>query len=187
MFITIRSFGFLRWWGQVQSDTKIVDKLRWATLGYHHDWDTKIYSQHGEFPPDLADLSNDVISQFPSLVKGKEYKSEAAIVNYYPMDGTLSGHVDHSEPNKYAPLVSISFGQSAIFLIGGHEKSVEPSAILLRHGDILIMSHEARQSFHAVPKILPDQDLSFLSSNRDDFVLRYLSNHRINMNIRQVF
>lgn len=48
-----------------------------------------------------------------------------------------------------------SFGQSAIFLIGGHEKSHEPSAILLNSGDILVMSKEARLCYHAVPKILP--------------------------------
>lgn len=48
-----------------------------------------------------------------------------------------------------------SFGQSAIFLIGGKEKSVEPSAILIDSGDVLIMSKESRLCYHAVPKILP--------------------------------
>ena len=84
----------------------------------------------------------------------EDYRAEAAIINYYPMDSNLGGHVDYSEPNKNAPLVSISIGQSAIFLIGGPSKSLEPLPILLQNGDVVIMTHQARQSYHAVPKIL---------------------------------
>lgn len=48
-----------------------------------------------------------------------------------------------------------SFGQSAIFLLGGKDKAIEPSAILINSGDIVVMSKEARLCYHAVPKILP--------------------------------
>ena len=30
------------WWEECQQDASLVDKLRWSTLGYHHDWDTKV-------------------------------------------------------------------------------------------------------------------------------------------------
>jgi hypothetical protein len=63
----------------------------------------------------------------------------------------------------------------------------------------MIMSGEARRCYHGVPKILragPDSrnwvdDLSETDGKRDDtneseFVLRYLDQHRINVNIRQV-
>ena len=30
------------WWEESQQDVTLVDKLRWSTLGYHHDWDTKV-------------------------------------------------------------------------------------------------------------------------------------------------
>ena len=36
------------WWNQVQTDSKVIDKLRWATLGFHHDWDTKVYTEQGK-------------------------------------------------------------------------------------------------------------------------------------------
>ena len=29
------------WYDQARLDRSLVDKLRWSTLGYHHDWDTK--------------------------------------------------------------------------------------------------------------------------------------------------
>ena len=114
---------------KVQQESKICDKLRWATLGFHHDWDTKIYTEHGDFPSDLSELCKDILSEIPKIYS-EDYKSEAAIINYYPMDSTLSGHVDFSEPNKTAPLISISFGQSAIFLIGGPSKNIEPSGVV---------------------------------------------------------
>ena len=29
------------WYQEAGQDRSLVDKLRWSTLGYHHDWDTK--------------------------------------------------------------------------------------------------------------------------------------------------
>ena len=29
------------WYQEARQDRSLVDKLRWSTLGYHHDWDTK--------------------------------------------------------------------------------------------------------------------------------------------------
>lgn len=75
-------------------------------------------------------------------------------MNYYHMDSTLSGHTDHSEKDLSHPLVSLSFGQSAIFLIGGPTKQVRPKALLLNSGDIVIMSGQSRLAYHGVPKIL---------------------------------
>lgn len=37
------------------------------------------------------------------------YNCEAAIINYYHMDSTLSGHTDHSEQNLEAPLFSFRY------------------------------------------------------------------------------
>ncbi len=71
------------------------------------------------------------------------------------MDSTLSGHTDHSEKDLARPLLSLSFGQSAIFLIGGPTKQTRPKALLLNSGDVVIMSGESRLAYHGVPKVLP--------------------------------
>lgn len=54
------------------------------------------------FPHDLSLLCN----YFAEVLGFKDFKAEAAIVNYYHMDSTLSGHTDHSEHNLEAPLFS---------------------------------------------------------------------------------
>lgn len=83
---------------------RLKNGMRWSTLGYHHDWDTKVYSEakRNIFPHDLATLS----SFLSHLLGFGEYSAEAAIVNFYPLGTTLAGHTDHSEKNLNAPLFS---------------------------------------------------------------------------------
>ena len=132
------------------------------------------------FPPDLATLS----STLARVLGYAHYRAEAAIVNYYPFSATLSGHTDHSEQNLAAPLLSISLGQSAIFLVGGATVQQVPAALLVRSGDVLVMEEGARLAYHGVPRILPStQDWG----TGEEFLDQYLSSHRININIRQVF
>lgn len=68
----------------------VVDKLRWATLGYHHDWNTKVYSEdnRGDFPLDLANLSAGIVR---AIGGDTHYRAEAAIINYYTVNSSLSG------------------------------------------------------------------------------------------------
>lgn len=150
---------------KTNSDQQDVDKfhfckLRWVTLGYHYNWNDKTYSEteKSDFPSDLAYLSKYIAA----VVHSSVYNPEAAIVNYYYLDSTLAGHTDHSEFDHSAPIISISFGQDAIFLLGGVTKAVRPAAVHLRSGDICIMSGLTRLSYHAVPRVF--QSKCFKSS-----------------------
>ena len=51
-----------------------------------------------------------------------------------------------------------SFGQSAIFLLGGQTKDETPTAMYLHSGDIILMGGPSRLAYHALPKILPCND-----------------------------
>lgn len=101
------------WWRSMQKSNDINEirrmniSMRWATLGYHHDWDSKKYSEEkrGKFPEDLASLS----AYFASVLGFKLYEAQAAIVNFYPIGTTLSAHTDHSELNRTAPLFSLRY------------------------------------------------------------------------------
>ncbi|XP_016951649.1 nucleic acid dioxygenase ALKBH1 [Drosophila biarmipes] len=204
------------WWKQLnlRSDgeefQRIKSGMRWTTFGYHHNWDTKHYDEQmqSQFPEDLGNLCR----MFASTLGYSDFKPEAAIVNYYPVGSTLSGHTDHSEPNKSAPLFSFSFGQTAIFLIGGRTLEEKPSAVFLRCGDVMIMSEESRLCYHAVPRIIKIQSLlpsTLINENDDDANIgshlldmdlfqnvgqpnfwlpfsNYISDSRININVRQV-
>ncbi|XP_011505640.1 PREDICTED: alkylated DNA repair protein alkB homolog 1 [Ceratosolen solmsi marchali] len=169
----------------------LLSRLRWTTLGYHHNWDTKHYSENlkSKMPNDLKDL----IEYLARILGFQEFKAEAAIINYYKMNSTLAGHTDHSEAYLEAPLFSISFGQAAIFLIGGLKQENSAHALFLRSGDVLVMSGNSRLKYHGVPKILIDESKPWSSMpnssiNNEDWqkVNAYISDSRINVNVRQV-
>ena len=96
-----------------------------------------------------------------------------------------------------------SFGQSAIFLLGGKTRDQAPLAMYLRSGDIMIMAGDSRLAYHAVPRILApkrctgDSALPACLSRgkettavdcREDIAIleQYLATSRINVNVRQV-
>jgi len=160
-------------------------KLRWTTLGYHHNWDTKVYDERDktDFPSELNQLSKEIAK----ILGWQHYNAQAAIVNYYHVGSTLSPHTDKSEKDLTFPLISISFGLSAIFLIGGESKETKPQAIFIRSGDVLIMTHQSRISYHAVPRILScDEERVETSPTISDPLQIYTNHSRININIRQV-
>lgn len=197
-------------WGSLnhepdEQQARLIKKsMRWSTLGYHYDWTNKVYDENyrNDFPPELHRL----VSTVADALGFEGYKSEAAIINFYPVGSTLSAHTDHSEFFLDSPLFSISFGQSAIFLIGGLERENETLPILLNSGDILIMSADSRLCYHAVPRVfksscqcwnlnedttqceeLADGDVKdCLKSDEWKPFEKYLVDSRINVNVRQV-
>lgn len=126
---------------------------------------------------------------------------EAAIINFYPLNATMGGHLDDAEHNLERPIVSFSFGRSALFLIGGRTKLEDPQVVLLESGDAVVMSGESRLCYHGVPCILSIDIEQYLTgrrepleiyeekwSNHPDYhhVVQYLRENRLNMNSRQV-
>ncbi|ERE72834.1 nucleic acid dioxygenase ALKBH1 isoform X3 [Cricetulus griseus] len=183
----------------------LLEKLRWVTLGYHYNWDSKKYSadHYTPFPSDLAFLSE----QVAAACGFQDFRAEAGILNYYRLDSTLGIHVDRSELDHSKPLLSFSFGQSAIFLLGGLQRDEAPTAMFMHSGDIMVMSGFSRLLNHAVPRVLPHPDgeclphcletplPAVLPSNslvepcsEEDWQVcaTYLKTARVNMTVRQV-
>jgi DNA alkylation damage repair protein AlkB len=125
--------------------------LRWASLGYHYDWTKRMYQESVKsgFPPKLAALCRQL-----SCLIGENMVPEAAIVNYYPVGTYMSGHLDDAEHAMEEPIVSISLGTPAIFLLGGRTKNKKPIPILIKSGDVIIMAKDSRYSYHGVPAVM---------------------------------
>jgi alkylated DNA repair protein alkB family protein 1 len=69
----------------------------------------------------------------------------------------MGGHLDDGEPDQDHPILSFSIGLSCIFLIGVESKEIEPLAIKLETGDLVIMSGRSRRCNHGVPKVFPEK------------------------------
>ena len=194
------------------SPSKCPEKISWSTMGYNYDWTLRKYyeEQKSPFPVGLAHLSR----QFARLSGDGDFSAQASIVNYYSRKSIMGGHRDDLELTFDKPVVSMSCGLPAIFLLGGYEKSDKAIPILVRAGDVMIMGGESRLRFHGVAKIL-DRDVSLPARGRSsgtrqimslepddinldscggdehfekerDRTLKFLEDRRININIRQV-
>ncbi|XP_017613355.1 alpha-ketoglutarate-dependent dioxygenase alkB isoform X4 [Gossypium arboreum] len=173
----------------------LLRKLRWSTLGLQFDWSNRNYAvslPHNKIPNALCQLAKRMAE--PAMPIGEEFRPEAAIVNYFGSGDTLGGHLDDMEADWSKPIVSMSFGCKAIFLLGGKSRQDEPLAMFLRSGDVVLMAGEARECFHGVPRIFTDEEnaeitpLELRFSDEDDrCFLDYIRTSRININIRQVF
>lgn len=107
-------------------------------------------------------------------------------------------HVDRSELCATSPLVSISLGCAAAFLVGGPTRDTKPMPVLVRSGDVLIMSGPCRRAYHGVPRIFEGTCPTYLADpsaytlgrdGAEDWqpYAEYLHGARINVNVRQVF
>ncbi|CAI8598077.1 unnamed protein product [Vicia faba] len=177
------------------SGSSLLRKLRWSTLGLQFDWSNRNYNvslQHNKIPEALCELAKQLAK--PALPAGVEFQPEAAIVNYFASGDTLGGHLDDMEADWSKPIVSLSLGCKAIFLLGGKSREDAPLAMFLRSGDVVLMAGEARECFHGVPRIFTDKENAeighletHLRQEDDLCFLKYIQTSRININIRQVF
>ncbi|PIN02453.1 DNA alkylation damage repair protein [Handroanthus impetiginosus] len=173
----------------------LLRKLRWSTLGLQFDWSKRSYNvslPHKKIPDALGQLAKRMAA--PAMPRGEEFQPEAAIVNYFGLGDMLGGHLDDMEKDWSKPIVSMSLGCKAIFLLGGKSREDTPIAMFLRSGDIVLMAGEARECFHGVPRIFTDTENAEISHLESQFAgvddlpyLDYIRNSRININIRQVF
>ncbi|KAJ2513638.1 hypothetical protein H4217_006217 [Coemansia sp. RSA 1939] len=199
---------------QPATASDLLERLRWCTLGMQYNWTTKEY----DLGASAFDVEIDSIMRSIAIATtrpenggcsskgwpcannydGSSYESQAGIINYYEERSTMAAHVDKTEDNMDAPLVSLSVGLSCVYLIGGSTRDVEPTALLLRSGDILAMCGESRLAFHGVPRIIAGSSPEYLTDSlagSSDVVAavypewhhfaRYLTAHRINCNARK--
>lgn len=85
-----------------------------------------------------------------------QFSPDAALLNFYNEGDTLNGHIDDAEPSLHQPLVSLSLGCDAIFLMGGHTRDTPPTPLLLHSGDAVVLSGPARRCYHGVPRVLAE-------------------------------
>ncbi|TDL27432.1 hypothetical protein BD410DRAFT_782516 [Rickenella mellea] len=191
------NIGWYYHWGSKQYDFKrdkvgvdgivsqickrIVRQINWADVFASHD--TKPHQDESDWGPGGPEWES----------WDATYEPDAGIVNYYQLKDTLMGHVDRSEVCATSPLVSLSLGNAAIFLVGGLSRDVEPVPILLRSGDALVMAGPGcRRAYHGVPRILEGTVPPHLQSSGSEqdgweHLAEYLQTSRINVNVRQVF
>jgi DNA oxidative demethylase len=106
-----------------------------------------------EMPAVLAALAAETAAEagFPG------FAPEACLINLYELESRMGAHQDRDERDLDAPIVSVSFGLSARFRIGGTGRGGPTRSFVLDHGDVLVFGGPARLAYHGVDRVIPGQ------------------------------
>ena len=84
-----------------------------------------------------------------------DYAPDACLINRYVPGARMTLHQDKDERDFAWPIVSVSLGLPAVFLLGGDGRSDRPRRIPLQHGDVLVWGGAARLRYHGVMPVKP--------------------------------
>jgi DNA oxidative demethylase len=81
------------------------------------------------------------------------FTPNACLINRYAPGTRLSLHQDRNEQDYTHPIVSVSLGLPATFLLGTLRRADKPRRIRIEHGDVLVWGGPARLIYHGVAPI----------------------------------
>ncbi|MGE7989549.1 DNA oxidative demethylase AlkB [Pseudomonas sp. NPDC089554] len=130
-----------------------------GTLGWVSDAQGYRYTlldpQSGQPWPALPQVLLDLAGKAAQAAGFDGFVPDACLVNHYLPGTRLTLHQDRNERDFSQPIVSISLGLPAVFLLGGLQRSDRPRHVPLSHGDVLVWGGEDRLRFHGVLPIKP--------------------------------
>ncbi|HFE47521.1 MAG TPA: DNA oxidative demethylase AlkB [Nannocystis exedens] len=133
--------------------------LGWVSnaRGYHYSRFDEKRRPWPAMPPIFSELAAKAAAQagFPDKPSGPPFRPDACLIHRYKVGARMGLHQDRDELDVDQPIVSISLGLSAIFLLGGARRSDPRQRLPLTHGDVLVWGGPARLYFHGVLPIRP--------------------------------
>lgn len=134
--------------------TRLLEKMRWATIGPPYDWTARAYDTDAPRRPVNPRWLERCVDLAEAAGAAGDFTGEfAGLVNYYRSGDQLAGHVDDAEVDMSKPIVSVSLGCPCVFLLGGSSRDVAPTAVLMRSGDAIVLTGPSRRCYHGVPRI----------------------------------
>lgn len=130
-------------------------KLGWVSdaSGYRYTHTDPLRdSPWPQMPPTFAQLAKDCAASagFGQGLDSAGFVPDACLINGYREQAKLSLHRDANEADFTQPIVSVSLGATARFVIGGAGRSDPTTSVLLHHGDVLVWGRTARLMHHGV-------------------------------------
>lgn len=110
----------------------------------------------GQKWPEMPPVFIDVLGTTLSGTAWDGFEPDACLINKYGTGAKMGLHQDKDEADFSQPIVTISLGATADFLIGGQRRFDKPVKFLIESGDLLIMGGESRLLFHGIRKIYPE-------------------------------
>ena len=127
-------------------------RLGWVTdrSGYRYD---PVDPSTGRAWPSMPAVFERLARNAASEAGFANFTPDACLVNRYEPEARLTLHQDKNERDYDAPIVSVSLGLPARFLLGGLKRSDRTKSVPLIHGDVLVWGGPSRLRFHGVAPI----------------------------------
>ncbi len=127
----------------------------WNPLTYRYESTRSDYD--GRPVPPLPDDFRSLARQVAASV-GFDFEPDICIMNLYRDDGRLGLHQDKDERAETIaagiPIVSLSLGHTARFIVGGTRRKDAVRPVLLQSGDGFVMGGPSRLRYHGVNRVL---------------------------------
>ena len=137
-------------------------RVRMMCLGRH--WNALTYS----YQSSRADYDGLPVAPIPAAWvdlasaaardAGFRFRPDICLINFYGADGRMGLHQDKDEGaaslEAGLPVVSVSLGDTARFLVGGLRRRDAVESILLESGDVFVLGGASRLRYHGVARIL---------------------------------
>jgi DNA oxidative demethylase len=130
----------------------------WVTdrTGYRYDSHDP---QTGRPWPAMPGVFADLAAQAAARAGFEGFAPDACLINRYEPGARLSLHQDKDERDLSAPIVSVSLGLPAVFLLGGRRRADPKDRVPLSHGDVVVWGGPARLRYHGVLPLEPGHHL----------------------------
>ena len=113
-----------------------------------------------------------LLTQAWTELAGTELAPEACLINWYAPGARMGLHQDRDEQEFAAPVLSLSLGDTAVFRVGGVERSDPTRSIKLASGDALLLSGPSRLAYHGIDRLIPDSSTLLRQPGRINLTLR---------------
>lgn len=85
------------------------------------------------------------------------FQPDACLINRYAVGTRLGAHRDQDERDFSQPIVSVSLGLPASFVLHGASRGSKGQTLKLEDGDVLVFGGPARLIYHSVRPLKPGQ------------------------------
>ncbi len=103
--------------------------------------------------PTMPELFSQMATQAAKEAGFEGFMPDACLINRYAPGARLTLHQDKNEKDFRQPVVTVSLGLPATFLLGGENRSDKSQQIPLFDGDIVILGGPSRLYYHGVKPI----------------------------------
>jgi alkylated DNA repair protein (DNA oxidative demethylase) len=126
--------------------------LGWTTDRTGYRYTTLDPTTNKPWPP-MPAIFADLATRAATAAGLPNFKTNACLINRYEIGARLSLHQDKNEQDYTQPIVSVSLGLPATFLLGTLRRADTPRRIRIEHGDVAVWGGPARLIYHGVAPI----------------------------------